>query len=75
MKISRVEFIPHRLKRKVRWQTASYSVDSLQVFYLRLHSDTGLIGLGGASIVQGVEVTDGSIRVPDGLGLGMSLNA
>ena len=39
MKINRIEFIPHRLQRKVRWQTASYSADSLQLFYVKLHSE------------------------------------
>jgi len=38
MKVTRIEFIPHRLKRKVRWQTASYSADSLQLFYVTLTS-------------------------------------
>lgn len=39
MKISHVELIPHRLKRKIRWQTASYSADSLQLFYVKLHTE------------------------------------
>jgi L-Ala-D/L-Glu epimerase / N-acetyl-D-glutamate racemase len=51
MKITRIEFIPHRLQRKVRWQTASYSADSLQLFYVKLYSDDGLTGLGAASIL------------------------
>ena len=51
MKINRIEFIPHRLQRKVRWQTASYSADSLQLFYVKLHSENGLTGIGAASIL------------------------
>ena len=49
MKISRIEFIPHRLQRKVRWQTASYSADSLQLFYVKLHSENGLTGIGATT--------------------------
>ncbi len=51
MKITRIEFIPHRLKRKVRWQTASYSADALALFYVKLYTEDGLIGLGAASIL------------------------
>lgn len=51
MKINRIEFVPHRLKRKVRWQTASYSADSLQLFFVKLHSGNGLTGIGAASIL------------------------
>ena len=51
MKITRIEFIPHRLKRKVRWQTASYSADVLSLFYVKLYREDGLIGLGAASIL------------------------
>lgn len=51
MKISHVELIPHRLKRKIRWQTASYSADSLQLFYVKLHTENELTGIGAASIL------------------------
>ena len=51
MKISRIDFIPHRLQRKVRWQTASYSADALQLFYVKFHGANGLTGLGAASIL------------------------
>jgi len=51
MKITRVELIPHRLKRKVRWQTASYSADSLQLFYVKLHTENDVTGIGAASIL------------------------
>ena len=51
MMITEIVFIPHQLKRKVRWQTASYSADSLQVFYLKIHTDAGLTGIGAASIL------------------------
>jgi L-Ala-D/L-Glu epimerase / N-acetyl-D-glutamate racemase len=43
--------IPHRLERKVRWQTASYSAAFLQLFYVKLFSDNGTIGIGAASIL------------------------
>jgi L-alanine-DL-glutamate epimerase-like enolase superfamily enzyme len=51
MKITKIEFIAHQLKRKVRWQTANYSADSLQVFFVKIHCDTGLTGIGAASIM------------------------
>lgn len=51
MKITAVEFLPHQMRRKVRWQTASYSADSLQLFYVKLHSDEVLTGIGAASIM------------------------
>jgi len=39
------------MRRKVRWQTASYSADSLQLFYVKLHTDDGLTGIGAASVL------------------------
>src|SRR5512143_1055874 len=51
MKITAIEYIPHRMRRKVRWQTASYSADSLQLFYVKLHTDEDLTGIGAASIM------------------------
>jgi L-alanine-DL-glutamate epimerase-like enolase superfamily enzyme len=51
MKISEITFLPHRLKRKHRWQTASYSADAVQVFYVRLRAENGLTGLGAASVM------------------------
>ena len=73
-----------QLNRKVCWQTASYSADSLQVFLIKIHCDNGLTGIGAASIivsseiaefeeldgdlVEGFEVADGAVRVPTGAG-------
>lgn len=51
MKISRIEFIPHRMQRKVRWQTASYTADSLQLFYVKINTTDGFTGIGAASIM------------------------
>jgi len=51
MKITQMDFLPHQMRRKVRWQTASYSADSLQLFYVQIHSDEGLTGIGAASIM------------------------
>ena len=51
MKLTAIDFIPHRMKRKVRWQTASYSADSLQLFYVKIHAGDGLTGIGAASIL------------------------
>jgi len=85
MKIADISFFPHRLKRKYRWQTASYTADSVQVFYVKLQGENRLTGLGATSvmpkedvtfqpgIVVGFEVVGGAIRVPDGPGLGVGL--
>lgn len=51
MKIERITFIPHQLKRKFRWQTASYSADKVDLFYVKIETDSGLTGLGAASIM------------------------
>jgi L-alanine-DL-glutamate epimerase-like enolase superfamily enzyme len=51
MKITEIELIAHQLKRKVRWQTASYNADSLLVFFVKIHCDNGLTGIGAASIM------------------------
>ena len=51
MKIADIKFFPHRLKRKYRWQTASYSADAVQVFYVKLLGEDGLTGLGAASVM------------------------
>jgi L-Ala-D/L-Glu epimerase len=51
MKIAEVSVLSHTLKRKYRWQTASYSADSVRVFYVKVQSDTGLTGLGAASVM------------------------
>jgi hypothetical protein len=51
MNITRIEFIPHRLKRKVRWQTASYSADSLQLFYVKLHTEAPL----SLTVITGID--------------------
>jgi L-Ala-D/L-Glu epimerase len=51
MKITHVSFIPHQLKRKVRWQTASYSADSVQALYVTITTDAGLTGIGASSVM------------------------
>lgn len=51
MKMTAIEYLPHQMRRKVRWQTASYSADALQLFYVKLQTDEGLTGIGAASIM------------------------
>jgi L-alanine-DL-glutamate epimerase-like enolase superfamily enzyme len=51
MKIEKLTFMPHRLKRRGRWQTASYSADFVDVFYLKIQTDDGLTGIGASSVV------------------------
>jgi L-Ala-D/L-Glu epimerase len=51
MKITQVTFIPHQLRRKVRWQTASYSADSVQALYVTITTDAGLTGVGASSVM------------------------
>jgi L-alanine-DL-glutamate epimerase-like enolase superfamily enzyme len=51
MKIAEITFLPHRLQRKYRWQTASYTADAVQVFFVRLHGENGLTGLGATSVM------------------------
>jgi L-alanine-DL-glutamate epimerase-like enolase superfamily enzyme len=51
MKIDRLTFIPHRLKRRGRWQTASYTADFVDVFYVKLHTDDGITGIGAGSVI------------------------
>lgn len=51
MKIARVTFIPHQLKRKAPWQTASYSADAVQAFYVKIETDDGMTGIGATSVM------------------------
>jgi L-alanine-DL-glutamate epimerase-like enolase superfamily enzyme len=51
MKIESLAFIPHRLKRRARWQTASYSADFVDVFYVKIQTDDGVTGIGAGSVV------------------------
>ena len=51
MKISAIEYLPHQMRRKMRWQTASYSADALQLFYVKMQTEEGLTGIGAASIM------------------------
>ena len=51
MKIANITFFPHHLKRKYLWQTASYSADAVQVFYVKLEAENGLTGFGGSSVM------------------------
>lgn len=57
MKIANIAFFPHRLKRKYRWQTASYAADGVQVFYVKLQGENGLIGLGATSVMPKEDAT------------------
>jgi L-alanine-DL-glutamate epimerase-like enolase superfamily enzyme len=51
MKIEKLTFIPHRLKRRGRWQTASYTADYVDVFYVKIQTDNGVTGIGAGSVV------------------------
>jgi L-Ala-D/L-Glu epimerase len=51
MKIEKLTFIPHRLKRRERWQTASYTADFVDVFYVKIQTDQGVTGIGASSVV------------------------
>src|SRR5918992_389870 len=51
MKIDKLTFIPHRLKRRARWQTASYTADYVDVFYVSIRTDEGITGIGAGSVV------------------------
>jgi L-Ala-D/L-Glu epimerase len=51
MKIEKLTFIPHRLKRRGRWQTASYTADFVDVFYVEIQTDDGVTGIGAGSVV------------------------
>ena len=57
MKIVDINFYPHLLKRKFRWQTASYSADTVRVFYVTLRADDGVIGIGAASVMPKDDAT------------------
>jgi L-alanine-DL-glutamate epimerase-like enolase superfamily enzyme len=57
MKIANITFFPHRLKRKYRWQTASYTADAVQAFYVKLQGENGLTGLGGTSVMPKEDAT------------------
>jgi L-alanine-DL-glutamate epimerase-like enolase superfamily enzyme len=71
MKIESLAFIPHRLKRRARWQTASYSADFVDVFYVKIQTDDGITGIGAGSVVpngrgdpfvEGVEAVKSATR-------------
>jgi L-alanine-DL-glutamate epimerase-like enolase superfamily enzyme len=51
MKIEKLTFIPHRLKRRGRWQTASYTADFVDVFYVKIQTDDGPTGIGAGSVI------------------------
>jgi L-Ala-D/L-Glu epimerase len=51
VKIDKLTFIPHRLKRRGRWQTASYTADYVDVFYVSIQTDEGITGIGAGSVV------------------------
>ena len=43
--------LSQRLRRTHRWQTASYTAEAVQVFYLKLQTEDGLTGIGAASVM------------------------
>ena len=45
------------MKRKHRWQTASYTADAVQVFYVKLRGENGLTGLGATSVMPKDDAT------------------
>jgi L-alanine-DL-glutamate epimerase-like enolase superfamily enzyme len=51
VKVSSLTFSPYRLRRRHRWQTASYTADAVQVLFVKLQADDGLIGVGAASVM------------------------
>lgn len=51
MKIENLTFTPHRLKRRGRWQTASYTADFVDVFYVKIQTDQGVSGIGASSVI------------------------
>lgn len=51
MKIAAITLFPHRLKRRYRWQTASYTADAVQLFYVKMQGEDGLTGAGAASVM------------------------
>jgi hypothetical protein len=51
VKVSNLTFSPYRLRRKHRWQTASYTADAVRVLFVKLQADDGLIGVGAASVM------------------------
>lgn len=51
MKITGVTIFPHRLTRKVAWQTASYSADAVQALYVKIQTDDGVTGVGASSVM------------------------
>jgi L-alanine-DL-glutamate epimerase-like enolase superfamily enzyme len=51
MKIDRLTFIPHRLKRRGRWQTSSYTADYVEVFYVKMETNEGVTGIGAGSVI------------------------
>jgi L-alanine-DL-glutamate epimerase-like enolase superfamily enzyme len=57
MRIANITFSPHRLRRKYRWQTASYTADSVQVFYVKIQTQDGLTGIGAASVMPKDDIT------------------
>ena len=66
MKITKLTFIPHRLKRRGRWQTASYTADYVDVFYIKIETDDGVTGIGAGSVVpngRGDPFSEGVERV------------
>ena len=52
MKIEKLTFIPHRLKRRGHWQTASYTADHVDVFYVTIQTDDGITGIGAGSVIS-----------------------
>jgi L-alanine-DL-glutamate epimerase-like enolase superfamily enzyme len=51
VKIEKLKFTPHRLKRRGRWQTSSYTADFVDVFYVEIYTDQGATGIGAGSVI------------------------
>jgi L-Ala-D/L-Glu epimerase len=71
VKINKLTFIPHRLKRRGRWQTASYTADYVDVFYVSIQTDEGITGIGAGSVVpnaRGDSFVDGLEAVKSAAG-------
>jgi L-alanine-DL-glutamate epimerase-like enolase superfamily enzyme len=71
MKIDKLTFISHRLKRRGRWQTASYTADYVDVFYVSIQTDEGITGIGAGSVIpnaRGDSFVDGLEAVKSAAG-------
>lgn len=51
MKINRFRVVPHQLKRRSLWQTASYSADAVLALFVSIGTDDGVVGVGASSVM------------------------